>query len=208
MSLNQAETAYYKATNCAIQEALMQLTVPGEYLHQLLDGRAKVLLIEWNGSRDDSNPVCSAARGDGLVHLCRPGDPGYDLPPHVHPGEPSCNIRAGVPFWLLSRPGANPRATVHAIGKVHPLLNSASYALYSKRSYGQSRLLGGNRKIGIIQLLHVYQPDWRSTNGDVELFGTSLDCDTQQVLLEQMGGAMQAAPFFCPVYSGIMPTQP
>ena len=144
MTIYSSERKLAPSIKAGINHALGgKLKHPAEgVLPMLLDGSAKVLVIEWNGDLANAYEDCfDPARGDGQLHVLRPWESAYQVPSQfdyyfavqkaamqdagkgdaaVDPNAVPWNIRATVPLWVLGRPDNRGSRTVIASGGYHP----------------------------------------------------------------------------------------
>jgi hypothetical protein len=175
-----------------MDHALLTLTTPGPFLHQLMDGSDKVLITFWEGDpaigdHKEFNPE----RGDGRVLLLRPGMPGYAIPPSHDPDDAAADIRAGVPLWLLKSPDEfQSEPYVLGVGKLHPRWNSISLRLYCTASKQP--------------LIDMYFGDPRIDMANPPEGHPSFKVQEEQI--ESAGGACEPMPYRAPQHPGLWST--
>lgn len=135
MTMSTIATGIHKAVN----QAILNATRPEEkILHDLINGRPRVLLTWWCGLGGDSS-ICDTERGDGDCRLVRPGHHFYALPPCL---PPDLNYWQATPFWCLAVPLMDvapsdipvdytpSRWPTVAHGLIYPRFNSATVDFY------------------------------------------------------------------------------
>lgn len=178
-------SALAQGIKTAINKAIMEATTPGAVMHFLVDGRDKVLVIEWNG--DLTSPHFDdydAYRGDGKLTMLRPDHPSYQVPPSVDTDDAAWNIRFGVPLWLLNTSSGRP--VVLGIGVLHPAYSSASIAFYDHENQkALDRIYFGDPRVDMRKQL----PEGHPTMAD------------QRAAIEEAGGALEPTPLWAPAFT-------
>lgn len=182
----------------ALSRSIQIVTLPGPFTEAMLSGKPKTLISLWCGDLDKDEESYSSARGDGTTILSQPGDPLYCLPAGRftgHPGfDPSPNIRAGIPIWLLNSTSMlqldDPtKVKVIAVGNVHPLFNTATMDVYRDGQWQCRR----------------YCYDVRLNRSEV----INLDVEQQFDQIEEMGGDLgptcSVAPSWAPGGRSVFP---
>ena len=181
MSLYSEQQGLAKGIHRTVQTGiLLATTIPGPLLSALTDGEEKALVIHYFG--DDSCQSFDPGRKDGEVSLIRPGDEGYRCPPSIDLNDRDCDIRAGVPLWLL-RPGSD-GPLVLGIGRLHTRWNSANIDFYDPST---------RRHVIRFLFTDPRQPLDRLPEGWP-------NADEQLEQIKAAGGALEPAPFFAPNY--------
>lgn len=173
-----------KSMGKSVNVGLALLTTTPPLAIQMLDGRDKVIIIEWNGDIDDVRlEDFDPQRGDGRVTIVRPGDRLYQVPPSVDLEDAEHNIRAGVPLWLLNT--LTRRPIVLGVGVYHPVYSSASMVYYDTAT--------GRKNASY------YHGDPRINLHDPLPEGT-LTVDEQKKRIKDSGGAIEPTPILRPSF--------
>lgn len=174
----------------AVNRALLLCTTTGQTASRFLDGTPKVITLFWEGdpivgTQEDFEPE----RGDGRVEILYPGCAGYVLPPHWNLQDAACNIRAGVPMWLLkSGDEHQPEPYVLGMGVLHPRWSSATLDLYCSASRDRlCRTYFGDPRRDFNQP----QPNWPSIK-------------EQKAQIAEAGGMPRTGPDRAPRHPGFL----
>lgn len=118
----------------AVNLGIVLLSSTNQLSVQLLDGRDKVIVIEWNGdtSQIDDPENFDPLRGDGRVTITYPGQMSYQVPPSTDLDDINHNIRMAVPVWVLNTAMRKP--VVLGMGHFFPLYTSAGMVFYDPQT--------------------------------------------------------------------------
>ena len=181
MAFFSQETGLAEGIRRTVQTGiLLASATPGPLLAALMDGEEKALVIHYFGPEDGS--TYDPNRMDGEVALINPGDPGYRCPPSIDLNDRDCEIRAGVPLWLL-RPGSD-GPLVLGIGRLHTRWSAANIDFYDPST---------RRHVIRFLFTDPRQPLDRLPEGWP-------NADEQLEQIKAAGGALEPAPFFAPNY--------
>jgi hypothetical protein len=175
----------------AANKAILDLTAHPEALVNFIDGRQKVVVIEWNGDPGDGSDLqrFDQSRGDGDWAILSSGDDGYCVPEGItdfrlgEKGEH--NWRLSVPLWLLNaQPDCEENYTL-AVGFLHPLFSSATLCFYDWKT--------GN----FIAQVYLCDPRYPRQKGDRWIDNA---VKKQVSYIAARGGSIKAAPAQAPCY--------
>lgn len=117
---------------------------PGAILHNLLDGKPKMLVSIWCGpaTNEALERDYDPERGDGTTMFIGANSPLYHL--RRQPMPEHTNVRQGIPTWLLRADNyerLDDPGTVQTLGYglIHPLFSTATFDTYTLKGCWESR---------------------------------------------------------------------